>query len=275
MRANKLNERDSVLEIINTGLLKVGKDNLDISVSLELNNGKEYRDSDINKINIKDKECKEPCKTYILACGSGDIPFEEEFKNNKVCILNFASSKHPGGGFMTGAHAQEENLCYHSNLYDALSKHNRFYDYNRNHLNNGLYTEGIIFTQNILFFRQKFENVKPKLADVITCAAPNKGAALRNGVKGVEVDKVMSARLEKILKVAIDNNVETLVLGAFGCGVFKNDIEYVANEIKKLLYMKGYAKYFKNIVIPGMKKTDRVYETFSRTFRGAPNLISK
>ena len=271
MRANKLNERDSVLEIINTGLLKIGKDNLDISVALEMNNGTEYREEQINKIKVN-TENRDTCKTYILACGSGDVPFENEFKNSKVCILNFASSKHAGGGFMTGAHAQEENLCYHSNLYDCLSKHESFYEYNRKNLNKGLYVEGIIFTNNVLFFKQRFSNVNPKLVDVITCAAPNKGAALRNGVKSAEVDKVMTARLEKILKVAIENNVETLVLGAFGCGVFKNDIEYVANEIKKLLYIKGYAKYFKNIVIPGMSKTDRVYTTFSRIFAGVPKL---
>lgn len=271
MRTSKLSERDAVLEIINTGVLKIGKDTLDISVSLEMNNGTEYRNDQINKIDIGNSNT-EVCKMYILPCGSGDVPFENEFKDTKVCILNFASSKHAGGGFMTGAHAQEENLCYHSNLYDCLSKHESFYEFNRKNLNRGLYTEGIIFTNNVLFFKQRFTNVNPRLADVITCAAPNKGAALRNGVKDIEVDKVMAARLEKILKVAIDNNVETLVLGAFGCGVFKNDVDYVANEIKKLLYMKGYAKYFKNIVIPGISKSDRVYTTFSKIFRGVPGL---
>lgn len=272
MRERKTNERDAVISIVKSGILNVGTDKIDIAESLEVNSSIIYRDKQISSISTTGKINKEQCKTYILSCGSGDIPFDERFKHKKVCILNFASSKNPGGGFMTGANAQEENLCYHSNLYDCLAKHMSFYEFNRNNLNKGLYTEGIIFTKDVLFFKKNFKNVAPKFADVITCAAPNKGAALRNGVKSIDIDKVMSARLEKILKVAIDNDVETLVLGAFGCGVFKNDIDYVANEIRKLLYVKGYARYFKNIVIPVLKPNGKEYSSFVNAFRGVSNL---
>lgn len=276
MRARKITERDAVLEIVDTGALKVGKENIDLKSLLQLNKSKIYREEQIDKIEIKGKEKEDTCKVHIIPYGSGDVPFDKKFKadtDSKVCILNFASSKHAGGGFMTGAYAQEENLCYHSNLYHSLSKHENFYEFNRQHLNRGLYTEGIIFTSDVVFFKQRFANVKPELADVITCAAPNKGAALRNGVKHAEVDKVMTARLEKILKVAIDNNVETLVLGAFGCGVFKNDINYVAMEIKKLLFNKGYAKYFKHIVIPTLTPNGKEHTSFVGAFRGVPGLV--
>lgn len=273
MMASKLNERDAVLNILKTGILRVDRQDIDITPLLNMSNSKEYREKQIDEINIKGKEKEKSCIVHIIPYGSGDVPFDKQFDNSKVCILNFASSKHAGGGFMTGAYAQEENLCYHSNLFDCLDKHDRFYMYNRENLNRGLYTEGIIFTEDVVFFKQRFANVSPKLADVITCAAPNKGVALRNGVKSTDIDKIMSARLEKILKVAIDNNVETLVLGAFGCGVFKNDIKYVTMEIKKLLFFKGYARYFKNIIMPGLSKTDRAYIVFKTVFKGVPNLV--
>ena len=272
MRERKTAERDAVIAIVESGVLPVDTNKIDIAEALEVNSSIVYRDKQINLIGTAGKENKEQCKTYILSYGSGDVPFDERFKHKKVCILNFASSKNPGGGFMTGANAQEENLCYHSNLYYCLEKHKSFYEFNRNNLNRGLYSEGIIFTKDVLFFKKNFKNTAPKFADVISCAAPNKGAALRNGVKSTEIDRVMTERLEKILKVAIDNEVETLVLGAFGCGVFKNDLNYVAMEIKKLLYMKGYARYFKNIVIPVLTRNGREYSTFVSTFRGVGNL---
>lgn len=272
MRVKKEAERDAVLEIVKSGKIVIDSREHDIKNQLSIGKNIEYRREDIDKIEIKGKEKENVCNLVILPCGSGDVPFESGFTLNKVCILNFASSKNPGGGFLTGANAQEENLCYNSNLYKCLSKNMSFYEFNKLHLEKGLYTDGIIFTSDAAFFKKNYVNVIPRLTDVITCAAPNKGAALRNGVKSTDVDKVMTRRLEQILKVAIENNVDNLVLGAFGCGVFKNDIEYVALETKKLLYMKGYAKYFKNIIIPGMSKTDRVYKTFSRVFTGVPNL---
>ncbi|CAF4404397.1 unnamed protein product, partial [Rotaria sordida] len=39
-----------------------------------------------------------------------------------VGVLNFASAKNPGGGFRTGACAQEESLARSSSLYPALTQ---------------------------------------------------------------------------------------------------------------------------------------------------------
>lgn len=232
----------------------------------------EYRAEDIDKIIIKDKTDKNSVEDnnteYIIKpYGSVDAVFDNKFNNEKLAVLNFASSKNPGGGFETGASAQEENLCYHSNLIKSLKKRMSFYEFNRSHLNHGLYTDGIIYSNNITFFRKNFKEVEPVQCDVITCAAPNAGAARRQGVPYEKINETMKRRLEQIIKVAIKHDVKVLVLGAFGCGVFKNDAKQVAKITKQLLVDEGYGKHFKYVVFPLLSKSDRNYGAFNSVFK--------
>lgn len=146
----------------------------------------------------------------------------------KICILNFASYKNPGGGFLRGSRAQEESLCHESTLYPVLSSFsNSYYEYNRNHSNRSLYTNRALYSKNILFLRDK-----ELYADVLTCAAPNYGAYFRYNS---DIDSrryyedVLYARVRFIYDIASVENVDTFILGAWGCGVFKQNAEQIAN----------------------------------------------
>ena len=58
--------------------------------------------------------------------------------------------------------------------------------------------------------------------DVITCAAPNKRAAQRYcNVSDEENSRVLESRIDFILDIAKRHKIDILVLGAFGCGVFR------------------------------------------------------
>lgn len=48
-----------------------------------------------------------------------------------IGVLNFASAKNPGGGFINGAMAQEESLAASSILYRTLTAHEAYYRNNR------------------------------------------------------------------------------------------------------------------------------------------------
>ena len=63
--------------------------------------------------------------------------------------------------------------------------------------------------------------------------------------------------------IAKEEEVNTLILGAWGCGVFGNDAEFVANSFKKELE-EYYADTFENIIfaIPGGTN----YMVFKRVF---------
>lgn len=257
---------------VETGKIKLNNKEVDVSQALKMWSTKEYRADNINEININNFEkSQNKCKFTILVDGSDKVMFNRRYKTDdtrylqkKICVLNFASSKNPGGGFITGAMAQEEALCHSSNLYDILSKnHISFYEYNREHLNKSLYSDGIIFTKNVLFFNDK----DLQLVDVITCPAPNAGVARRNGVSEEEIECTMSRRIEQILKVVIANNVRTLALGAFGCGVFGNDPYKVANIMATVLVTRGLAEYFDEIIFPMNGTMGDNVKAFNKVFK--------
>jgi uncharacterized protein (TIGR02452 family) len=71
-------------------------------------------------------------------------------KESRVCVLNFASARKPGGGFLGGAKAQEEDLARASALYACLEPQRAYYDANRKH-DSTLYTDHVIYSPNVPF----------------------------------------------------------------------------------------------------------------------------
>jgi uncharacterized protein (TIGR02452 family) len=142
-----------------------------------------------------------------------------------VVALNFASAKNPGGGFLGGAKAQEEDLARCSALYACLLTQREYYDANRAE-HSPLYTDHIIYSPDVPFFRDEGLTLleRPFCVSLITAPAPNAGSARRNAPDLVHnLRKVLHARAIKVLEVAARHGHRTLVLGAWGCGAFRND----------------------------------------------------
>ena len=60
-----------------------------------------------------------------------------------------------------------------------------------------------------------------------------------------ELEKLLTERIRRIFEVAVSNKNEVLILGAFGCGAFKNPPEIVARVFNKV--MQDYLCYFDTI----------------------------
>src|ERR1700676_3459584 len=74
---------------------------------------------------------------------------------DKIGILNFASAKNPGGGFINGAQAQEESLARSSILYASLmtSAGQLFYTSHKRDPKAGYYSHAMICSPGVIFFR--------------------------------------------------------------------------------------------------------------------------
>lgn len=183
----------------------------------------------------------------------------------KIGVLNFASAKNPGGGFINGAMAQEESLAASSGLYETLTAHWEYYETNRN-TTSMIYTDGAIYSPNVVFFRdERFQLLeRPVLASVLTLPAVNYGQVLLKGEDSELAKKKMRARMERSLQIFKKEGAENLILGAYGCGVFRNEPKEIAKWWKELLN-EGYASDFKSIcfAILDNSKTQNCWNAFS------------
>jgi uncharacterized protein (TIGR02452 family) len=189
-------------------------------------------------------------------------------KGHLAC-LNFASAKNPGGGFLNGAIAQEEALASASGLYPCLLQAPAYYERNRAN-RSALYLDLAIFSPLVPFFRDDAGRLlaKPVLASIITAPAPNAGAVADNEPANLsKVRATLAGRADLVLSVAAIQNVDQLVLGAWGCGVFRNDPRLVAAIFKDLLQQK-FAGAFENVVFAVFDRspTQETYRAFTSAF---------
>lgn len=189
----------------------------------------------------------------------------------QVAVLNFASAKHPGGGFLKGSSAQEESLARSSALFYSLSSKPEMYEYNLK-LRTSRYSDYMIYSPDVPVFKNDKGELldEPYLASFITSPAVNKGAILQNerNISQSIIDTDMRKRIEKIIALAIYHQHDVLVLGAFGCGVFKNNPKDVAKYFKEVLNHPKYKGQFKEVVFAVYDSSEHksALRAFEQTF---------
>jgi uncharacterized protein (TIGR02452 family) len=154
-----------------------------------------------------------------------------------AAALVFASARNPGGGFLSGAKAQEEDIARASALYECLLTAEDYYAYHR--ANRDLrYTDRVIYCPDVPVFRDRDGTLleEPYGLSFLVAAAPNLGAILTNQphLAGT-VPAVLQRRAERVLRVARAHGHRQIVLGAWGCGVFRNPPEVVAEAFRHAL----------------------------------------
>ena len=277
-------DRNKRVEIFKDTLAYI-KENETLSKAVEksIKNTKFYSEDDYGDLPDANKEC---CFSV-----SGERTFEsairlkKENPEKKVAVLNFASAVNPGGGVVKGAGAQEECLCRTSTLYPLLNTkelRKLYYEPNKKtgdnlHTDDVIYTPGVVICKTDIAFPERIPEQEFMTVDVLTCAAPNLNKKNNKRYSGdapidfdVSIEKQYEIHLKRckhILSVAADNDVDILVLGAFGCGAFKNDPETVARAMHDAC--EEYSKHFDiiNFAISCRNgKSTGNFEAFNRIF---------
>lgn len=222
-----------------------------------------YLDDNID-FHIDENKVLTPKKYKLKSMSSVDAIFKYSNKFSKTAVLNFASYKYPGGGFMNGSMAQEESLCHQSFLYNVLKEFNdSFYKYNKNNTNHGLYESTALYTPNIVFTNGN----NTRKCDVITCANVNKSAVDKYGYYNDDcINEIISNRIEFVIRIASMKKVDNLILGAWGCGVFGND-PYLISKLFALALeypqSTGITHRFNKIIFAVPKEHSSGYHKFS------------
>jgi len=190
-------------------------------------------------------------------------------KATGVLALNFASATTPGGGFLSGARAQEESIARSSGLYRCLAR-NPMYSFHRE-LGDPAYTDYVIYSPDVPVFRTDDGVLlaEPWVLSIVTCPAVNASGLARQAPGRLPtIRSIMSARTRKVLSVACSHGHSHIVLGAWGCGAFGISGELMAEVFQEQLF-GPFAGVFDTVVfaITDWSPEQRFLGPFRQRFR--------
>lgn len=191
-----------------------------------------------------------------------------------VAVLNMANARTPGGGWLHGALAQEEALCYRSSL--SMTLHDKHYP---------IPERSVIYSPSVMIIRSNLRDGSQLLdfrdpsqlpiISVLSCAAICQ-PQLRRDSRGNDLyrdpkdEELTLEKMRAVLRAAIRNGHRQIVLGALGCGVFGNPSREVALMWKQVLreqeFQGGWWRDVVFAVLPG-GKTDN-YTIFQAELDG-------
>ncbi|PTB65596.1 hypothetical protein BBK36DRAFT_163480 [Trichoderma citrinoviride] len=177
-------------------------------------------------------------------------------ESGRVVVLSNANARIPGGPWLQGAMAQEEEICYRSSL--SLSLHEDLYPWTGTQ---GIYTPDVVVIRddvksghNLLHPDTEASNLP--VVSVISIAAPTRlkrvteGLAVNNGVQSITAKRAiyknphdrdtMKMKMRFCLRIAASKGHGLLVLGALGCGAFGNPRDDVAECWLEVLREKEF-----------------------------------
>jgi len=224
------------IEVFNDTLKKIGTDGIPSSPE-----GRIYKEEIINQrkkenhftVKVKNMDC--------LRCAQ-----EEKKKYNRVTVLNMADRYVPGGAVLSGSGAQEEYICRCTNYYPGLFSLQSEYPLDCNF--------GAVYTRVVTVFKGTQEENYSLLEknqrfqiDIIAVPAIN-SPHLERGLYTKKEEQQTKNKIQTILNVAVENETECLIAGAFGCGVFHNPPLGIAKLFKEVFEEVGGTGNLKEIL---------------------------
>ena len=256
-----------------------------------LNGTKVYaREFDVNDVPVQ--ECV--LKTGCINADCVDVAEKMINDGLNPAILNLASRRRPGGGYDRGMSAQEETLCRLSTLSQSLYQYydpkykcvqdaevpHRFNAYPLNIDFGGIYSPDVMFFRHNLRDAYAFRE-KPFACGVITVAAlsfrePNnycneeRQYMSSDGGFTPQGEAIQLNKVRTIYRLALKNGHDSIVLGAFGCGVNKLPCDDVARQFAQVLEESEFKDKFKALVFAILEGSDSARKPVEENGKFAP-----
>lgn len=171
-------------------------------------------------------------------------------------LLNMANRRNPGGGVTSGAGAQEETIFRRSNLFRSLyqfasyasdyglTKRAEQYPLDRNF--------GGVYSPEVTVFREDEEHGyrlmnNPFRTAVVSVASINRPALTSEGLIVPEQTPGVKNKIRTILRIALMYKHENLVLGALGCGAFRNPPKHIARLFHEVFEEREFKNQFNEV----------------------------
>ena len=169
-----------------------------------------------------------------------------------------ASDLHPGGGCKKGALAQEESLCYRSTLYHTLDKSPTYYPLPPL---SGIYSPAVVVhRQDMSRHFQPYASPHEWFSlGVVSIAGLRKPELSADEAEFAtpSVQRLLENKIRQTLRIAVKAGQEYLVLGALGCGAFRNPPGLVARTFLKVLKEHEWKGWFAGLVFAVMAGNGR------------------
>lgn len=169
-------------------------------------------------------------------------------------VLNMASRQNPGGGVQNGAGAQEENLFRRSILFQSLYQFAPFASNFGLHKSKHQYpldrNFGGIYTPHATVFRGTEQDGYPLLdtpyqMSFIAVAGINRPALASPERIAPELVEPIKNKIRTIFRIGLLHGHDSLVLGALGCGAFRNPPSHIARLFHEVMEEKEFKNKYR------------------------------
>ena len=208
-----------------------------------------------------------------------DVARELKESGFNPVMLNMANRTTPGGGVLDGARAQEETLFRRSNLCVSLYQYNarlaplvgvepakEQYPMDRN--------TGGIYSGQIMFFRKSVDadydlDANPYVCSVVSAAAISHPELKPDGRMTDAMAEATKRKMRTVLRIGLLHGHDAIVLGAWGCGAFRNPPSHIAELFKEVLAEEEFARKYRRVrlaIIEDHNSNNRNLKAFQDVF---------
>lgn len=194
-------------------------------------------------------------KTKFFVVNEDCLDLAQRLHDKRPAVLNMASRRQPGGGVLSGSGAQEESIFRRTDIFKYLYQFSdtgmqygieqrpERYPLDRNY--GGIYTPGIkVFRKGE---KDGYELTYSYNVDIISVAGMNRPELKDNEHVADYLVEPIKNKMRTILRIALLHNHTCLVLGALGCGAFRNPPRHVARMFHEVFNESEFKGRFSEV----------------------------